>query len=52
MNIVGAMAVLIVGVNSAPLYTTAFMKILPRTIKHERFKELIREWLDSHREEY
>ena len=46
------MAVLIVGVNSAPLCTTAFMKILPRTIKHERFKELIREWLDSHREEY
>ena len=28
------------------------MKIQPGTITHERFKELIREWLDGHREEY
>ncbi len=28
------------------------MKIQPRTIKHEKFKELVREWLDTHREEY
>lgn len=28
------------------------MKIQPGTITHERFKELIKEWLDSHREEY
>lgn len=28
------------------------MKIQPGTITHDRFKELIREWLDSHREEY
>lgn len=29
-----------------------FMKIQPRSITHDRFKDLIREWLDSHREEY
>lgn len=28
------------------------MKIRPGTITHEKFKKLIREWLDSHREEY
>lgn len=28
------------------------MKIQPRTIKHEKFKELVKEWLDTHREEY
>lgn len=28
------------------------MKILPKTIKHEKFKEMVRQWLDSHREEY
>ena len=28
------------------------MKIQPRTIKHEKFKELVKEWLDKHREEY
>lgn len=28
------------------------MKIQPRNITHDRFKELIKEWLDSHREEY
>ncbi len=28
------------------------MKIKPRTIKHEKFKEMVKEWLDTHREEY
>ena len=28
------------------------MKIQPRTIKHDKFKELVKEWLDTHREEY
>ncbi len=28
------------------------MKIQPGTITHDKFKELIKEWLDSHREEY
>lgn len=28
------------------------MKILPKTIKHEKFKEMVRQWLDTHREEY
>ena len=28
------------------------MKIQPRTIKHEKFKELVKEWLYTHREEY
>ena len=28
------------------------MKIEPRTITHEQFKSLIKEWLDTHREEY
>lgn len=28
------------------------MTIEPRTITHERFKELVREWLDTHTEEY
>ncbi len=28
------------------------MKIEPRTIKHEKFKEMVKEWLDTHREEY
>lgn len=28
------------------------MKIQPRTIKHEKFKELVKEWLDTHRKEY
>ena len=28
------------------------MKILPKTIKHEKFKEMVRLWLDNHREEY
>lgn len=28
------------------------MKIQPRTIKHEKFKELVKEWLDTHREGY
>lgn len=28
------------------------MKIEPRTIKHEKFKEMVKQWLDSHREEY
>lgn len=28
------------------------MKIEPRTIKHEKFKEMVKDWLDTHREEY
>ena len=28
------------------------MKLQPRTIKHEKFKELVKEWLDTHRKEY
>lgn len=28
------------------------MKIQPHTIKHEKFKELVKGWLDTHREEY
>lgn len=28
------------------------MKIEPRTITHEQFKSFIKEWLDTHREEY
>lgn len=28
------------------------MKIEPRTITHEKFKEMVKEWLDTHREEY
>ena len=28
------------------------MKIQPRTIKYEKFKEMVKEWLDAHREEY
>ncbi len=28
------------------------MKIQPRTIKHEKFKEMVKAWLDTHREEY
>lgn len=28
------------------------MKIKPRTITHEQLKSLIKEWLDTHREEY
>ena len=28
------------------------MKIEPRTITHEKFKEMVKSWLDTHREEY
>ena len=28
------------------------MKIQPRTIKNEKFKGLVKEWLDTHHEEY
>ena len=28
------------------------MKIEPHTIKHEKFKEMVKAWLDTHREEY
>ena len=28
------------------------MKIQPRTIKYEKFKVLVKEWLDTHRDEY
>ena len=32
--------------------TEFMMKIQPRTFKHEKFKELVKEWLDTHREDY
>lgn len=32
--------------------TFLFMKIQPLTITHDKFKALIRKWLDSHREDY
>lgn len=28
------------------------MKIQPRTIKHEKFKEMVKVWLDTHQEDY
>lgn len=28
------------------------MKIQPRTIKHEKFKEMVKAWLDTHQEDY
>ena len=34
------------------LNITKLMKIQPRTIKHEKFKEMVKDWLDTHREEY